>query len=616
MVGEMRRIALTTVILLALAAGMTQASQPVLIDDFEAGIGAWATNDGLVAGHGPGKLCGIYTVGESAPDGGKQAGMVEFLVGDRTWASVTIHIDGSQWAQADCTRLSLWLRGDGSDDDVEVVLRALYDRPDNADVAYRQSVSLDSKGWQKIGLRLLGFVDDDGHPLTQEEVRHLALLQFVKTGSWQSCRFYVDEIHAKSEDVSELREDVLEVDFSRSSGRVRLQLGCNFAGAAALATASHEKQTTLGSVIHALSLCVVRFVLDDYLQREQEQYDTALLEQHIDFIQCQGAKALICLHAPRPQPGDDFQKTQRLRELFTTTVRSLVDLWATEPRGRYYEVLNEPLLRSGIATAHDLAGAYNALAKEIAAVGSEALIGGPGLASPWGDHLPEFVQAADRLSFLSYHFWGGHTPVVATSQLLTAARTGRAPDLPDQLSFAAVKAASRGRSVEVFITQAGVNSAATNAEQTPSEHFAGSWLAMAALSAAPYIDKLLYTPLVGGQIGFINSAGQPSAVYRAAWLMRTYMPRGSQLCHWLYPDSQTVAAAIRTATANNVIVAYGGEAPRTLTIRAQGTERPKLVRARKVDSSAEQIQFLDLPLATEQTIELSGPGVAVVQFIQ
>ncbi len=616
----MLRSGLATLILVAAAVGMLPASQAVLIEDFETGAGAWMTNDGGVAGAKPAKLCGIYTTSDSAPGGGQQAGMIEFLEGKSTWASVTIDINGQTWAQNNCTELSMWLRGDGSDSEVSVVLRAFYNRPHNPDVAYSQPVSLRGTQWRKLGLRFLGFKDKDGQTLTRDDLLHLTLLQFVKAGSWEPCRFYVDELRAESKAgpiVSQ--QEVLELDFRRWSGAVRTQIGCNFGAAGAAIEASLEAQDTVGSVIRGLAPCVVRFVLDDYLRRDQEQYDIIRLNQHVNFIQRQGAKALICLHSPPTRPGDEAQKGQGLRQVFRATVRRLVTLRAGEPWGRYYELLSQPLLQPDLVTTYDVINAYNLLADQIIQADPDAWIGGPGLASPWEEHLSGFVGGANRLDFLSYHFWGAHTPVADAAQLLSAARTGQSPDLPGQLSFEVAGAQARWQRrppPEVFATQTGLNSATPSAGQPTSEYFTGSWLAMAALAAAPYIDKLLYTPLSGDKVGFVDEEGQASAVYQAAWLVRTYMPRGSKLCHWLYPDDETIVAAIRTATANNVVIAYGGEGQRVFAIKVKQAGKLALARARKVDPSAQQIQFLDLPLATQQTIELAGPGVAVVQFIQ
>ena len=145
----MLRATFATVILMVVAIGVLHASAAVLIDDFEEGVGAWTTNDAIVAGRDPAKLCGIYTTSNSAADRGEQAAMVEFLEGESTWASVTISIDGQNWAQHNCTALSMWLRGDGSDSQVNVVLRVSYDRADNPDVAYSQPVSLRNTQWQK-----------------------------------------------------------------------------------------------------------------------------------------------------------------------------------------------------------------------------------------------------------------------------------------------------------------------------------------------------------------------------------------------------------------------------------------------------------------------------------
>ena len=58
-------------LLLAAFAGVCQAAEVHLLDDFEQGVGQWRLNDGVTAPGGLARYAGIYAVTPGTPGGGR-----------------------------------------------------------------------------------------------------------------------------------------------------------------------------------------------------------------------------------------------------------------------------------------------------------------------------------------------------------------------------------------------------------------------------------------------------------------------------------------------------------------------------------------------------------------
>jgi len=148
--------------------------------------------------------------------------------------------------------------------------------------------------------------------------------------------------------------------------------------------------------------------------------------------------------------------------------------------------------------------------------------------------------------------------------------------------------------------------------QTP---YGAAWLAALAGTAAPYVDKLLLRRLYGGGWGLADDQGKLTAPFWAAWLFRTYCPRGAKFGQVSESVEGIVVYAARTATACNVFVVSLAEESQSVTIRARNVGRLSHVRLRGLPGAIGGVEQRDLPTESTQTLDLEGPGVVVVQFI-
>ncbi len=614
-----RRSVLAFALLVATPVLSERAS--VVLDDFETGVGAWRTNDAQAAGERPSQICAIYTVSRQEKGGTEQAAMVEFSAAETTWASVSLPMNGSVCADYGCRQLGLWFRGDGSDNTVEVALRALVGE-ERRDVSYVYSLKLDSKQWERRALRFFAFKDPEGTPLAEETLRKVYLLQFVKTGAWPALTFYVDDIHAEpipgesvpTEPAAQLST---RVEFSRSMAPMLTQVGVNLGGelSPVLDSTSISRQISQG--LKELTPCVVRLRLADFYDQRAGDYDLMRLNHALNWIADTGARPLICL-CPVRLPGNPGVG---LEEQFVATAIKLVSLRRGGPQVRYYELFDSPLLSGQFGMVEQLVSAYNQLSASVLAADPEARVGGPGLASAWDRNVRGFLGGAGTVHFFSLHFFGAHNALAERQALFSAAVDGLTSDLPNQLTLQQVKHLAhtvRRPIPEIFVTSVAMNSARGEKGMTSDARLTGplgaAWTAAAALSAGPYVDKLLHFKLFGGGWGLMDATGKIHLTHQAAWLVHTYAPRGSTVCQLLRPDPEVLMAAIWTPTSRNLITVYAGEQPRVLVADCWGIGSPLFVRERRLLADGE-LHMRNLPNTSAQTLKFDGPGISVIQFV-
>jgi len=620
MTVRLARLAVVPLAALVAATAIAERAS-VVLEDFETGVGAWQTNDAQAAGERPSEICAIYTVARHEDGATEQAAMVEFSAGEGTWASVSLPINGSVCADYDCRQLGMWLRGDGSDNTITVTLRAPVGEA-RRDVSYTYSVKLDSKEWERRALRFFAFQDPEGGALTEETLRKVHLLQFVKTGTWPALTFYVDDIHAEpipgqtvpAEPRGQLST---RVDFSRSMAPMLGQVGVNLGGELSPVLDSPFIARQISQGLGELTPCVVRLRLADFYDQRAADYDLVRLNRALNWIADAGARPLICLCPVRP-PG---VAVAGLDEQFLAAAIKLVSLRRGGPQLRYYELFDSPLLSGQFATAEELVSAYNQFSASVLAADPEARVGGPGLASAWDSNVRAFLEGAGILHFFSLHFLGAHSASAERQALFSAAVDGLTADLPNQLTLAQVKhlAHTLRRPIpEVFVTSMAMNSARGEKGAASDARLTGPlgavWTAAAALSAGPYVDKLLHFKLFGGGWGLMDATGNTHLTHQAAWLMHTYAPRGSAVCQLLRPDPDVLMAAIWTPTARNLITVYGGEQARVLVADCWGVGSPLFVRERRLLADGD-LHMRNLPNASAQTLAFDGPGVSVIQFV-
>ncbi|MGC9316614.1 MAG: hypothetical protein ACP5KN_01090 [Armatimonadota bacterium] len=609
--------------LTALTAGSADAAA-IVVEDFERGVGDWRTNDQEAAGERPSDICHIYTVLRELQAGTQQAALVEFAAARETWASVSLPISGALWAREGVGQISMLLKGDGSENTVDLTLRCLLGEQ-RRDVSYVYSLPLSTTQWQRRAVRLFAFRDADGNPPDAEAIRNAYLLQFVKTGSWPALSFRIDEIIAEPIPGVEPPEATgaeplsVRVDFSKTVAPVLGQLGVNLGPELEPILDEPAAAAALSRGLQELTPCVVRLRLADFYDRRDADYDLIDLNRAISWITEAGARPLVCLSPAQLPPTDDAEA--RWDPDFAEVALKVVALRRGGQHLRYYELFDAPLLSGQFESVTELVAAYNDLAGRVLAADPEARVGGPGLSSAWDSRLREFLEGADTLHFLSLHFYGAHTAVAEEDDLFHAAVSGTTSDLPNQLTLAQVRELARELrrpTPDLFVTEMAMNSARTPDGEAADERvhrpFGAAWTAATVLASAPSVDKLLHYRLFGAGWGLMDRRGEHDAPWVAAWLLRTYAPRGASLCQLQRPADDLLVAAVWTPTARNVFLVYAGHGPRSVVIDAWGVGHPVLVRERRLTSTG-ALSMSDLPRSAAQSVEFDGPGLSVIQFV-
>ncbi len=611
-------------VLLALALSLAPAfSAAIVLDDFEAGVGAWVTNDQEAAGEEPSEIANIYTVARRTDDRAEQAALVEFLKADDTWASVSLPVNGTIWAEQNVGQVTLWMRGDGSDNTIDLTLRSRLGE-ERRDVSYIYKLPLDANEWQHRSIRLFAFKDAEGNPPDAEAIRNVYLLQFVKTGSWPTMEVQVDELLAEPipgavEPPPAERPLSVKLDFTQSVGRMLGQVGVDLGEDLKPVLDRRAGSAGLARAVEQLTPCVVRLKLSDFYDPRIGDYDLIRLNHSINWVAETGARALVCL-GPAQVPegeGEDLCPDPD----FATVALKVVALRRGGPHIRYYELFDRPLLTGQFESVEELVGAYNSLAEEVLAADPEARIGGPGLAAAWEENVRGFLEGADTLHFLSLHLYGAHKATADRATLFDAALRGATSDLPEQPTLTQVRAAARklhSPIPDIFVSSMAMNSARESdgsaADDRLTTNFGAAWTTAAVLSSTSAVDKLLHYRLVGDGWGLTDERGRPRPPYHAAWLLHTYAPRGATLCQLLNPTDDVLVAAVWTPTARNAFVIHSGEGSRTVVMEAVGVGTPLMVRERRLTSDGD-LNMVDLPISRSHSIQFDGPGVSVIQFV-
>jgi hypothetical protein len=593
----------------------------LLIADFESGVRGWRTNDGLAEQRGEPTIPGIYAVSPGAPEGGGgQAALVEFGAGQQTWASVTVSVDGSAWADRGCTGVSLWLRGDGGGHEVDIVLRSyLKVGEKTTDSSYIRTVSLTSAEWFSLGAPFSSFRNAAGEPIDGKHLRAVKLLQFVKTGTWRPLRFTVDQIRAvKLPAPAEPRPvaGTRILDFDAGGRECRLQHGLCFGSQAMQQLRDAGFAAKVKGSLALLGRPAVRVRLSDFYLLDLEQVNTIGLQEALSWIRSCGCDPLLCLDRPLPVSGVSPEKGWRD---FGTLCARLAGLRRAEPGVHYYEIGSEPLLAGHFRTVEAATSAYNALAAQVLLADPRGQVGGMGFASAWDENLRYFVEHARTLHFLSFHFYGAHSPVAGDEELFDVACRGQAEDLPHQVGPAAIRQmveGRRGADVEVWITECALNSAreanGRARDGRVQTTYGAAWLGAFSLAVAPYVDRVLWFKAFGHGWGLLTDDGEATAAFTAAVLLGRSLPAGAITGEPIRVGASGIAAAVSTTQGRYVIVAHAGESL-TAELRLQGTPPVRPVRIRRIDPASPLAGFEPMAPSPAQRLTLPGPGVAVIE---
>jgi len=605
----------------AIASGAELRPSAVLIENFESGIRQWKTNDGLVGAERKPTLAAIYAVSAGAPKAaGTQAGLVEFAAAQKTWASVTLSVDGVTWVDTGCTGISLWLKGSGDRQSVSVVLRS-YTKAgsETVDTSYVRDLPLSSAQWFSVRLPFASFVDEHGRPIDEAHLRAVKLFQFVKTGSWPALRFTVDEMRAEvlpTKPAETAPVGALLMDFDQGGRNARLQHGVCLGSDAAKLLSDQAFATRVRGNLSLLGRSTIRVKLSDFYERDLGQLNTAKMQSVLAWIRSCGADPLLCLDEPLPSAG---VKPEQGWRTFGALCAYLAAVRKKEPGPRTYEIGSEPILSGQFKSIEAATAAYDALAAQILLADPAAQVGGMGFASAWDQHLGYFIEHARTIHFLSFHFYGAHNPVASDDALFGVACAGRSEDLPNQLSPAEIRdllSRRAGPGPQIWITECALNSARETSGQARDKRirttYGAAWMAAFSLSVAPYVDRVLWFKAFGHGWGLLNDDGSAGTGFGAVHLLTRFAPTGATIGETMLAGSLTLLAPVSTPSGRYVVIANSA-ASASLEVELRGTPPLPPVRLRRLDPTTPAPVFEPLSASLRQRLSLTGPGIAVIE---
>ncbi|MBM3472191.1 MAG: hypothetical protein FJX75_02820 [Armatimonadetes bacterium] len=607
--------------LLGLAWGAATQPVPPVVDDFEAGVGGWTVNDGLAPKLGKATLPQVYSISPGAPETkGKRAALIEFAAGESTWASVTKSVSGAAWVDHGCTGLALWLRGDGSRRSVSLVLRSYLKFGETVtDTSYAKEIALTTPGWTKLHTPFPAFKDKQGQPIDEAHLRAVKLLQFVKTGTWEPLRFTVDDVEAETVAPPQppaVPAEALLVDFSGLDRLSRLRQGvCLGSGWAAVL---HD-EAFAAKVKGALAACgrpMVRVKLSDFFLPGNLGLRSGELHQTLGWIRSAGGDPLLCLDAPLTAKGVTPEAGWRNFGAFCAEIAARR---RSEPGARIYEIGCEPVESGQFRTVEAATEAYNALAAQVLLVDPAAEVGGMGFASPWDEYLRYFIANARTLKFVSFHFYGAHTPVATDEDLFEAACRAEARDLPHQLTPRQVRElldARPGARPELWITECALSSARESngdaRDPRIRSHFAAAWTTALSLAVAADVDRVLWFKAYGNGWGLLNDDGTSMPAMQALSLLSRALPVGCGIGSPTNFGKPLFILASETKDARYVIIANAAKSS-ALNLHLSGTPPVQPTRLRRLDPTVTSPTFIPLAPASIEKLTLSGPGVAMLE---
>jgi hypothetical protein len=171
----------------ALAAGGAE----VPVAGFESGIGGWLTNDGGKASGAAPEAALVSVAAADAAHTGAKCLQVSFHPG-KGWANAFLPVAdaGERWAALGVDELALWLKGDGSDKQVDICIQAWGD--DLRPAFFNIPVSLRDAAWRQVVLPLSAFqASNPEHPL---RLRALISLQVNGAGELGPATLWLDDI--------------------------------------------------------------------------------------------------------------------------------------------------------------------------------------------------------------------------------------------------------------------------------------------------------------------------------------------------------------------------------------------------------------------------------------
>jgi hypothetical protein len=618
---------------LGFAASPTLNSQPstLLLDDFEQGVGKWLLNDHTKTTTGQVNLSEIASSPAGAPEGGgKRGATMTFKRSGEGWATVSLPVDGKKWKALRADRLSFWLRGDGSDNNVELMLRAVT--PATATEAAQEmkfgvTLPLNNPQWHKLVLPLRQF-QSEGIAVS-DKLEQVYLLQFLKRTKWDSLFFTVDQMQV--EGVGSPTPNVtitprppmvgkrtnVTVDFSKTMGALLLTISANFEGDEARLSESGFRDSLRNFGARFVRVNVAKFVKVDN-QGDTSSWDFSALDRVVSALRDAAIEPFICL-----SPHPDWKLTE---EQFLTLCSDVVERVNAnaERKVNYWEILDEPTFGSNAISIEQATNLFNQARQRIKEKDASLKVGGIALASAWQPHLAYFLRHAEGVDFLSFYFYGTHNGVTTDAELFAAARRTVAGDVPNQISFSELRRTltqMKLSNLPVFITECNLNSLRTTEGESRDKRLmspiSAPWWMSLLKSADLHVNHVTIFNAGHESWGMLDTQGRAYPAYYALWLYSKFFPAGSALVSAQSDNSNVLTLSVNTATAHNLMLVNLSDKPAACRVTAKGLATLRQVRGRFLESDGRGIRFEEtMPISLTQDVPLSAYAVAVVQFIE
>ncbi len=602
-----------------------QPSVPVLLlEDFEQGVSKWLLNDHTKAASGQVTFCEILPSTSGAPEGGgKRGATVTFTRSNEGWATVSLPVDGKQWKALGAERISFWLRGDGSDNNVELMLRV---RAGGKETRFGVAIPLNDPQWHKVVLPF-GRFKNEGANLA-DSVEQIYLVQFLKRSKWDSMFFTVDQIQV--EGVSATPEVTITprptpltgkrtnvtVDFAKTLGATTAAVSMNFEGDEARLMDADFQESLRNFGPRFVRVKVAKLLKRD-ASGESPTWDFTALDNVVSAVRNAGAEPFICLS---PHPEWKLTDAQFL-QLCVETVEHLNT--NAERKVNYWEIFDAPTFGATAISIEQATDRFNQIRQRLKEIDPSLKVGGVALASAWQPHLVYFLKHAQGTAFLSFYFYGTHNGITTDAELFAAARRTVAGDVPHQIAFDDLRRtmAQMKLNVPVFITECNLNSlhtpeGASRDKRLPSPLSAAWWMSFFK-AAGPYVNNVMVFNAAHESWGLMDEKGRAYPAYYALWMYSKFFPAGSAVVSAQSDNTNALALAVNTPTAHNVMLVNLSDKPVNCRVTAKGVGTLRQVRGRFLEANGRGVRFEEhLPLTTTQEASLPAYAAAVVQFIE
>lgn len=637
-------------ILLALTAGSACPSGAVslTLDDFEAGVANWATNDKTKTADAAATLVNIIPV---PPDpggsrGSKGAALFTFKAAKASWASASLKVNGGEWAKMGAQNLVFWLNAGGEDVGFEVILRGTG-TPSEEKFVLKKKVELDRRGWRLVSIPLTDFRSEKG--ALPGRLSNVYLLQFAQTGDWNSRFFMVDDIRidgtgrpipqvavtppptptptpSLTNDKGELVTTV-NVDFLKKDGKIR--------------TAGNVSVGATWPNINGTEV----FPFDNRAYRDS----IAVLKPRLVRLDAGSLSALVDSSRPSFEFARLVSAVKQVRELKAEPLVALPNpaAWGLDEKGyasfaaQAARAVNSGVVRVRLfevalaipgGTAGDDAqylAYYNRAYEALKAASRSNWVGGLGASGGKAGTLTRLLGSARGLDFLSLQFT---SPVQTPGQTPGGDAIFKSAQSLLGLKYAANQLdKSRFNKAPIFVTQANLSEPGPDGEQPAdaraNQMASAPWWITFLGSGSRVADQVFHNDGANSAWGLLdgaNSAPRGYPAFYALYLWNNFVPASSDRVRTDVSNPAITAIGLnppldKAQPLHTVLLANTTETEQTVKVSIRGFPVLRETRVRVFDDLAaarDLSTYQVLPKSPFQTLTLKPYAVVVMQFVE